>query len=561
MAEVAGPSPFHPGEAEVQEAVGGRHHGESIGRQFIRPYMPDQHREFFASQRIMYAGTVDNDGRPWASAIVGKPGFVTAPDDKHLRISPIRPYAGDRGNFGAGGFMGLLGLDLSNRRRNRANGAISEAREGGILLNVDQSFGNCPKYITVRRVVVDVSGLEAMGQAKETTTGTALGPEQMAMIRKADIFFIASAFGGPVGPGSRSSSVGADVSHRGGPPGFVRVVDASTLRWPDYVGNGFFNTLGNIAADPRCGLLFVDYATGDALQVSGRATILFEERDLPGAQRTVEFRAEEFSHVRGALPLTVEGEAELSPYNPSTAEEVGSQMVECVSVKDEAQGVKTFEFRLPEGEGGKPASYLPGQFATFDLRIPDSSPRPVNRTWTVSSNPRDSRATGTFTITVKKIGLASSWLHNRMAPGMSIAFKGFGGDFTPLSCQDCDVRAASVVLVAGGIGITPLRSMLKEFERAGTDVHVLYSTRTSAEAAFLDEISETAERSGGRIRLTATVTGDDPGWGGLKGRVDEAFLSRHIPDLCDREVYLCGPQGFMNSVTAALERKGCGAEA
>ncbi|CAD7703928.1 unnamed protein product [Ostreobium quekettii] len=525
--------------------------------------MPEAHREFFAAQRVVYAATVDEAGAPWASALAGPEGFISSPDDRHLRIEPMLPHASDRGNFSPGSPIGLLAIDLATRQRYRANGVILETPKASVhclLLRIDQSFGNCPKYIASRRVIVRDAGLLEPSARDPAIRGACLGRPQIAAIRAADVFYVASAYTGPVGPDSRENSAGADIAHRGGPVGFVRVVDERTLRWPDYVGNGFFNTLGNIVLEPRCGLLFLDYATGDALQVSGRAAVLFEDRTLPGAQRTVEFRVEEFSHVRAALPLAVKGPVEASPHNPVAVGEGDDrvQLVECVWVKDEATGVKTFEFRMPVGDDGEPLDYLPGQYGSFDLRGPEGRKKVTNRAWTISSHPAHSRATGIFTITVKNIGVASRWLHEMMAPGESIAFRGFGGDFTPMKgVKGGSASQRMAALVAGGIGITPLWSMLRHFEMDGADVLVLYSARTSGEAAFLRGIEEKEEKSGGRIRMRVTVTGEDPKWRGMRGRVDEAFLRRHAPDLRRREVYLCGPQGFMDNVGAAMRRMGC----
>eukprot|EP01025_Chloroclados_australasicus_P056244 TRINITY_DN6927_c0_g1_i1.p1 TRINITY_DN6927_c0_g1~~TRINITY_DN6927_c0_g1_i1.p1 ORF type:complete len:289 (+),score=50.42 TRINITY_DN6927_c0_g1_i1:56-868(+) len=261
--------------------------------------------------------------------------------------------------------------------------------------------------------------------------------------------------------------------------------------------------------------------------------------------------------MQSALPIKIEGEVEYSPYNPEVPS-THQQYVECISVRSETEDVKTFEFRMPTDEKtGEVLSYLPGQFATFDVEI-DGKVR--NRTWTVSSHPSYSEKTKTFTVTVKNIGLVSNWLHEKVTIGSKILFKGFDGDFTPVNCEDCPSDCPSVLLVAGGIGVTPIRSMLYEFIKKGTDVTIVYSIRSQKEGPFLEEFKEIVEKSGGKIKLIVTVTGEDEEWDGLKGRVDADFLQEHVTNLCEKEVYLCGPTGFMNSVTAAFERIGCGLE-
>jgi predicted pyridoxine 5'-phosphate oxidase superfamily flavin-nucleotide-binding protein len=132
--------------------------------------------------------------------------------------------------------------------------------------------------------------------------------EQRLAIERADTLFIASVH----------ATRGADASHRGGQPGFVRVLDERRLRVPDYAGNNMFQTLGNIATDPRVGLLFVAFDTGTTLQLTGRARILWEVSDragLPGAERAVEVEVDEVVEIAGQGPLGWRF-VEYSPFNP-----------------------------------------------------------------------------------------------------------------------------------------------------------------------------------------------------------------------------------------------------
>ncbi|GMH40100.1 hypothetical protein BSKO_08004 [Bryopsis sp. KO-2023] len=555
------PSPFHEGEQWVQEKVGSRYESEQLGSRMVRNHMPDQHREFVANQILFYVATVDAHGKTWASALVGRPGFVSSPDPQHMRISPFRPMGGDAGKFEVGDWIGCLGLELHTRRRNRMNGQIIAKDADSILIRINQSFGNCPKYIqgrSLRLIENEVDKFSADGG--KVVTGSALGDSQLELIRRSDTFFVGTSYLHDPPDRIKSNASGCDVSHRGGPPGFVKVSPGGSLVWADYVGNFHFNTIGNIERNPQSGGLFIDFDSGDILQLTGKAKVNYGDKTLPGAERSVGFSVDSFVHAKGVLPMTVEGGVDVSPYNPQDRGQDLGQMVKCMSVTDEADGIKTFEFKMPVDSAGFPLSYLPGQFASFDMEGLERGGKVTNRTWTVSSHPTASDRNGNFTITVKKIGLASGWLHDHMAPGKGIRFRGFGGDFSPFKCEDCPVDTPAALLVAGGIGITPLRSMLEEFRKAGTDVVLLYSTRTSAEAAFLSELEQVAGASGGKIKLVVTVTGEEEDWTGLRGRVDEAFFKEHVPDVCDREVYLCGPLGFMNSVSAYLGRIGCGLE-
>src|SRR5262245_42532394 len=144
-------SPYHAGECEMQERVGVRERAEAAGRISIRPFMPDQHRTFFTQLPTLFIGSSDSKQRPWASVIVGKPGFAHSPDAKRLDVD-THPLPGDplHENLRNGATVGALGLEFHTRRRNRANGKV-ELTPAGFAIHIDQSFGNCPKYIQARQ--------------------------------------------------------------------------------------------------------------------------------------------------------------------------------------------------------------------------------------------------------------------------------------------------------------------------------------------------------------------------------------------------------------------------
>ena len=291
-------SPFHAGEQAVQARAGSHARMAEVGPRVIRGVMPLQHREFFPLLRFVVLGAVDAGGQPWASWLVGRgAGFVTSPDETHLRIDAL-PSEGDplRGLIHPGASLGLLGIELPTRRRNRANGRVADVDEHGFTLQVLQSFGNCPKYIQ-RRELLPRSGVAAGAvQARDR-----LDAHAAMRVRAADTFFVAThAAGDP-------PSAGSDVSHRGGRPGFVQVGDdGRSLTWPDFIGNSFFNTLGNLAAEPRAGLVFTDFERGDLLHVNGRSEIVWDGAELAsfaGAQRLVRLHIDHVLHRPAALPL------------------------------------------------------------------------------------------------------------------------------------------------------------------------------------------------------------------------------------------------------------------
>lgn len=290
MARTAGDPgwPFHPGELEAQDRTGGRTPGGAI-----RDFMPDQHRMFFAALPFIVVAGMDA-GWPVATLWAGPPGFVSSPDPRSLRVAvALDPADPASRAFGPGSLFGLLGIDLATRRRNRANGVIAAAGPGGLALAIRQSFGACPQYIHRRHVV---PGAPAAGPT-ELLAG--IDRETAAAIARADTFFPATA--------ARRGELtgGVDVSHRAGPPGFVRVA-GDVLTIPDYPGNHYFNTIGNLVSEPRAALLFVDFASGDVLHVQGTAEIQWdgpEVRATPGAERLWRVRVEHGWRRRNALPL------------------------------------------------------------------------------------------------------------------------------------------------------------------------------------------------------------------------------------------------------------------
>jgi predicted pyridoxine 5'-phosphate oxidase superfamily flavin-nucleotide-binding protein len=265
-------SPFHAGEQLVQRRLGVRERMETVGRRVLRNFMPDQHREFFAGLPFLVLAAIDGEGQPWAAAVTGAPGFLSTPDDMTLRVAAEAPA-----DLAAGADIGAVGIDFAARRRNRANGVVAGIGEGSFDIAVRQSFGNCPKYIQARHWTMLGAGEHSPGRVVRQR---GLGATERTLIAAADTFFIASALGSV----RDRPSQGADASHRGGPPGFVRVDDERTLAVPDFTGNSYFNTLGNLALNPRCGLLFIDFATGTTPRPrsSGRAP-RFDASPAPNA--------------------------------------------------------------------------------------------------------------------------------------------------------------------------------------------------------------------------------------------------------------------------------------
>lgn len=308
---------FHQGECLVQARVGVRDRMAAIGEQVIRTFMPEQHRTFFAQLPFVMVGSMDARGQPWASILTNPPGFISSPDARHLLIRS-RPAVADplHETLATGAPIALLGIEQPTRRRNRMNGIVKRIDDDGLLVEVQQSFGNCPKYIQARQV--EYWAIESTGSVH---SAPALNESTRQIIARADTLFIATAHPGSHIAATRSH--GVDVSHRGGKPGFVRADGDDTLTLPEFAGNRFFNTLGNIMLNPRAGLLFIDFESGDLLYIAADAQIVFDSPELDaftGAERLLRFKIRHARHVAASLPLRWSGEVELSPSLANTGD-------------------------------------------------------------------------------------------------------------------------------------------------------------------------------------------------------------------------------------------------
>jgi predicted pyridoxine 5'-phosphate oxidase superfamily flavin-nucleotide-binding protein len=288
-------SPFNPDELATQVLAGGGPRGNGI-----RDFMPEQHRHFFAQLPYLFIGSIDAAGWPLATLLTGHPGFVQSPDPVTLHIAAL-PDVGDPAAKAllVDRDIGILGIDFSTRRRNRANGRIQSLDTGGITVAVNQSFGNCPQYIQ-QRVVASSRVEPAEGVSTPVESLDHLDEAAQAAIERADTFFVASR-----SRAGRGAAYGADISHRGGLPGFVRV-DGDVLTIPDFRGNRYFNTLGNLTAEPRASLLFVDFETGDLLQLQGSAEVDWKAtatEQIAGAERLWRFRVARGWRRKAGSPL------------------------------------------------------------------------------------------------------------------------------------------------------------------------------------------------------------------------------------------------------------------
>ncbi len=251
---------FHSGELEAQHRAGVQTQAARLARMVGPAELRPGIAAFLADTTVAAITARDRTGRLWTSALLGAPGFLQASGASTLRINTLAPSADPLRSPPTGQPAGVIAIDFATRRRVRINGILTESDDAGLTLDVDQAYGNCPQYIQRRHITI--------GDMSNHRTHT---PQYRAeVLRRSDIRLIESAdtfFLGTTHPES-----GNDASHRGGPAGFVRATPES-LWWPDYPGNNMFNSFGNITVDPTAALLFIDFHTGNTLQLSGTAAV------------------------------------------------------------------------------------------------------------------------------------------------------------------------------------------------------------------------------------------------------------------------------------------------
>jgi predicted pyridoxine 5'-phosphate oxidase superfamily flavin-nucleotide-binding protein len=300
---------FHSGERAMQRKAGetaiADHNSGVLSGTVIAGARP-----FIARQFMVALASIAPAGEVWSSVVFGKPGFLHADGGSSLAID-VPEKERDRAdplwnNLADGHDLGMLFIELGSRRRYRVNGTVGRLNARGVEVDVREAFGNCPKYIQRRQ-------LRKLGEPAlpvQAARGRALRGAVASIVAQADTIFVAS----------HHEQRGADASHRGGGAGFVRLIDDTTLRIPDFQGNSLFNTLGNFYVDPRAGLCIPDFLHGQLLQLTGAVSIRWDEDDpaneTGGTRRFWEFRVSEW--ILRDIPQRLEWEyLDASPFNPS----------------------------------------------------------------------------------------------------------------------------------------------------------------------------------------------------------------------------------------------------
>ena len=489
---------------------------------YIMSDMPLQHSDFFNGLSYLPLATLDEQGRPWVSLLV-----VQSSDDQvigiHIadqnrlklcsKLNEHDPFlrailqtkvnTPDNETLFAG-----VGIDFSNRRRNKLAGVIDKASVSAdghlnLTLNSNEHLGNCPKYITVRSLQ-PYERQATLGFDHKDNGKLAMSDVSKDLISKASTVFLATKHV-PGDNKTQNERQDMGLNHRGGIPGFVRLYEETDngqtttyLVLPDYTGNRFYQSLGNIQSSQLVGITIPDFTTGNMLYVTGHAENLFDneaEQLMPRVSLLTRIIVTGAVFIEQALDLKLLSDELFSPYNPpirylrheleqmghAVNNDVAQTELEAtlVAVKKHTQSISTFTFDLSHVID----TPLPGGFAIFDFsenldtgysHMDEVNPQNVNedyiRTWTLSSAPdyeggKQFKQTQQLSITVKrkKGGLISNFLHDRSLlkneKTLNVKFKGTGVGFSCFESDDLYSVPPYMLWIAGGVGITPFMSM------------------------------------------------------------------------------------------------------
>ena len=600
--------PWHVGERQLQLQQKTVASSDEMGPHIYHKAIPESYQDMISPQPHFMASFLAEDGRVWPSAFFAAPGFAV-PRERGQRIAldaSLDPRDGAQvhGAVKTGTLMGGVTIDLMSRRRNRFNGVMEVNKDGSNAMKIVQAFGNCPKYITRRRVVKMGKNCGGTGDAQEYQQ---LSADDAKMLQNADMMYL----------GTGHKDFGADMNIRGGQKGFMRsLAEGRFLAWPDYVGNGFYMSLGNTKLNPQAGALVVDWDdTGRGLQILG-STETYERQEIqdgtvpealveglramledePQSLRMVVVKVEIVRNIPQYCPHKYET-VELSPYNPTPQRELKSGLkshefnARLQWAKPESEDVITFEFQLAPIP--RPGSLVLKTGQHVRLGIPALSQEgqpPVERTWTVTSEPSWFHEHGRFQISVqhKKDGLVTPFLHQKLAMNKAsesescFIFHGFSGEFSPLLEPSGEYRTANagipqhLVFICGGISVTPAIAALKGFiDQPGVE-HVapktftlFYSFRELKNAAFLGFLLNRvrsdlrAVAPDTKLKIVINITHKDAEYmidqlqnsvKGLRELKEVQFLSGRLDSLKehlpfteshdDVEGFVCGPKAF-----------------
>ncbi|UJR07373.1 hypothetical protein I4U23_011659 [Adineta vaga] len=589
----------HEGELFVQKKRHTPSNMPMIVSEMISDDMPDQHSEFFTHLNYFGISTLDIDGRPWATIITGSSTtLIHAVSEMELKVSVILPKGDpflssviNTTNSTCRYFAGI-GVDFSNRRRNKVAGFISQSNLINDTLNMslitNESLGNCPKYITIRKLEYYKRNPKIIADYRNTDK-ISFNQECLDIIHQASTIVLATRHTNH--NCDNTSDLG--LNYRGGNPGFVRTYEESGHTFiviPDYSGNRFYQSLGNIETDRIAAVVFPCFTTGDMLHVTGIAENIYDdeaERIMPRMTLITRIKLNGYVWIKEALNLKLIGHEQYSPYNPPVRylavemEKMGRPLktstknAKLVEIKKLTKYISRFTFELDEETSFKPGGYVILNFAHLIQQtyqhMNNGNPQSVNddyiRTWTISSSPSFNSNTNTFdptnkvSCTIKHLpkGIISSLLHsqsNEQKSSLYCKFIGTGGDFT---CFDnINQIHEKLLFIAGGIGLTPFLAMFEALSqiKPKIDIVILFSGRGDEIDLLKDFISSPIVSN---ISMFDSTGINEPSTSEsfqiYNRRIQFNDLMK-VSDLINRQTYICGPSQFMVDINSWLHQAG-----
>lgn len=571
------------------------------------------HGDRVSASPLVAIGTVDEQGRPWTSIWGGERNFARQISHDRLAMASLvdkchdpvvkslgldRLADGEVGQTSGDKAISALSIDLESRDRVKLAGkvvvgalvgrpndeAVSQVQ---LAFQVEESLGNCPKYLNKKVIWAHLPSPQLV------SSSLPLPEEAISLLAKADLFFLSSTNGQTM-----------DTNHRGGPPGFMRVIsnadpspggdNGAVLIYPEYSGNRLYQTLGNLHTNPLIGLAIPDFDTSDVLYLTGTTELLVGDTAaayLPHTKLAVKITVLSAIFVKDGLPFRGTP-GEFSPYNPPLRKLTTEAPAPLSASKPAATAtlvgktslsptISRFTFSLAFNNPKEKRLWNPGQHITLDFggeldngwaHMNNSDPQSLNddyvRTFTISNSPpSNAEQEIKFEITARKHGPVTGFLWgyhiSPRAARLEIPVLGFGGEenFRLIGTG----KEKQKVFVAGGVGITPFLGQVREIAATDHEVELIWSLRADDLPFARDVLGRNEGIKQVKVRLFLTGGCGESGKAemakikGLEGvKVEMRRLTKKDVqgDWFDKErkkYFLCAGVGMMKVLRGWLE--------
>ena len=381
-----------------------------------------------------------------------------------------------------------------------------------------------------------------------------LGPSEIGFIKACNSFY----------QGTVSETGWPYVQHRGGPAGFLKVLDARTIGYADFTGNRQYISAGNLAGDDRVCLFLMDYPNQARLKILGRARVIDEDSDpeLLARLDNPDYRA----RVERGIVIRIEGfdwncpkyitprytkdeiaqrikearSAQESPAQAQPQEPVGNGelALTITGVRQLTPRIRAYELRAEDWGELPPAAA--GAHLEVPVRLPDGST--VTRQYSLVTYPGRHDVYEIAVLCESDGRGGSRAIHATWRIGMQLRVA------PPINHFPLHTDARPALLIAGGIGITPIRAMAQALRSRKVPFELHYTGRTPADMAYRDQLA--VELKGGYFTYFSRVPGHR--------RLDVAQVLRGAAD--DAVIYVCGPTALIEAVRSAATRLGIAPE-